>query len=799
MINVAKITTKTMKNLSKLNGMSSGMVYGIDNKFDEEITRNTDEIKRSIRHINSEYKTLTGGDPVEFISKLVYDSQKQQNGSSASKKPGIDKLMVETDPSVLSQLFAESSSKNSVYTDYDNLYRLIPQLKQCVEVIVNNIISPDDFTKNSLSVFYDNSSINDKEFIMLKSNMDTLATKYNTNVKLKHILTKACIYGEYHLGVLSAAKEFDNLLTEDSIYQTTKDLVNVNDIFNESELNIFSTVNNPKIIKDTTNFKDTLIKETKSILDDIIFDETSHIFLNEDLTMLSEDFNVNADAIQRFKDSDSNAKNNKKNNSKDLLFNANRSVVFDQSTEQALRESKGSFVKPLDPKKLVQIKAGDVVFGYYYIEADSLDLMNSPQAINQIFNTSQAITTMSDVPLTSSNASGSQYGNMDPKSKILLDVIMRNIGKKINKKYVANNAHFREIVYELLKADNYSRKRIKISFLSASEVIKFAVDIDENGNGNSKFKNILFTAKLYLSVLICNEMMKLSRSSDHRTFYIETGLSKDVEGTVQGIIRDMKSKEVRMNDIDSIESIFRVIGQFTDYFIPMVGGQKSIDIDTIPGMNVEFDNEWTEYLKKTMISGMGVPAAYLNYHEEIDFAKSLSMINGNFLRTIVVDQGPLGISFSKMMQVLYKNEYDNYVDESKNKKFKINDDNIDIYKISVKFPCPASLNLNNMAEQLGSATQIADQLVNVICGQNAGDNDKKIATYVIVKDLCPNLDLERYKALIEQAKIGGTKDTLKDSLTGDSEDDGMGGGSSTDSSSPNGSSSMNNDSGDFNF
>ena len=104
-------------------------------------------------------------------------------------------------------------------------------------------------------------------------------------------------------------------------------------------------------------------------------------------------------------------------------------------------------------------------------------------------------------------------------------------------------------------------------------------------------------------------MLKLSRSADHRTFYIETGLSNDIEGIIQDFVREIRAKEVKMADLNSIDTILNNIGQFQDYFIPQFDGQKSIDIDTTPGQQVDMDNDLLEYLKKAMISGMGIPAS----------------------------------------------------------------------------------------------------------------------------------------------------------------------------------------------
>ena len=244
--------------------------------------------------------------------------------------------------------------------------------------------------------------------------------------------------------------------------------------------------------------------------------------------------------------------------------------------------------------------------------------------------------------------------------------------------------------------------------------------------------------------------------------------------------------------------------------------EKAIEIDTLPGMNVEFDNDWTEYLKKTMISGMGVPAAYLNYHEEIDFAKSLSMVNGNFLRGTVIDQKPLGTSYTKLYRLLYRNEYTNYIMSSDmeveierykknhNRRFNTREkqDNVDLSKLEAKFPSPASLNLTNMIEQLNSASQVADMLLDAIVGQQADDNTRKYGKFAIMKDLCSNIDFVRYKKLIDKELLTSTEEIIKSTLTGNVDENDYNNSSNSNTSSNSSSSNSSDtygDASDFNF
>jgi hypothetical protein len=354
----------------------------------------------------------------------------------------------------------------------------------------------------------------------------------------------------------------------------------------------------------------------------------------------------------------------------------------------------------------------------------------------------------------------------DPKVRLIADIFTRNLCKRMDKEFLEKNKEFKEIMYELIRDEYIVKNRIRITYLPPDEVVHMTIDEnEETGYGTSKFKKILFTAKLYLAVLTCTLMMKISRSADRRTFYIETGLSKDVEGIIQGFVRDIKTKEIKLNDIKTIDSIFRSIGQFQDYFIPQVNGEKAIDIDTISGMNVEIENDFLEYLKKAMISGMALPSSLIQETDQVDFARSLAMINGRFLRSVISLGKQFGFFFTEIFVKLYKNEYGNeIINDTLNKQKDKNENNnlfIDYTKISVKFPSPAALNMTNLLDIIGSARDISDFITTNIVGQNAGDKTRDRVYRIITKELVKNIDWDKFEKLVKENKINEIEDELE--------------------------------------
>jgi len=216
-----------------------------------------------------------------------------------------------------------------------------------------------------------------------------------------------------------------------------------------------------------------------------------------------------------------------------------------------------------------------------------------------------------------------------------------------------------------------------------------------------------------------------------------------------------------------------------------------VEIDTIPGMNVEITNDFLEYLLKAMISGIGIPPEFLSYSEQTEFARSLGMMNGKFVRSILVWQNVFGEQFTKMFRLLYQNEFINDYDlkkhkkeleklntkhntddkttlvdtkEEKNKvsktKAMLEDTYFDLESLTVKFPPPQSLNMTAITERITNSRDIIDFVTQTLVDQN----DTELQTEFkreLTKDMLGTLDWVKYEKLLEEAKVNKTETGIK--------------------------------------
>jgi len=197
-----------------------------------------------------------------------------------------------------------------------------------------------------------------------------------------------------------------------------------------------------------------------------------------------------------------------------------------------------------------------------------------------------------------------------------------------------------------------------------------------------------------------------------------------------------------------------------------------------------------------MISGIGIPPEFLSYSEQTEFARSLGMMNGKFVRSILVFQTMFGDQFTKMFRLLYKNEYLNDYDLKKKQRdlkklnSRENDETIlvdtekernkvakdkslledtyfDLDSLTVKFPPPQALNMTTITERITNSRDIIDFVTQTL----VDPNDAELSTEFkreLTKDLLSTFEWDKYEKLLEKAKINKTETSIKNaSMSGD--------------------------------
>lgn len=775
-----------LKKIDSLENKIAKDIYGTDKKVtlvDQELK----EIQNKINQLNQSYRSFVNGNIIEFMTSVEfsndkYDNSNKKKNSKEGTKENIQKFF---ETQNIADLTAFEKERAARYDDYKVIYSYIPQLAACIKVYTNCIISPDDFTKSSINFLYKDTIISKNSDDIISKNIKTLITKYQIEDKLKEYIKDTLVLGDTFIAILDYNQEINKYLLNENneslnISSENKFFLESSDIPINSEFKLLCDI----VINESNignKVKQNYLKKdnSKPIEPEIYKDIQSSL-----LKMINGNINYNENGKSLLKgDSKINEFLNKKSKNKD-----------NSDTKQWTNFGfNGSIIRKLKPENVIKLEVDGINLGYLYIEKDETSPSNLNPSVSSTGNDQSIGTGLSKDFFNSRydiNENGNQSGGYKTKEEAIINLFMNGISKKLDNEFIKDNKEFKDILYVLLKDKYILEKKVNITYLTDDEVVHFAVD-KYGTYGQSRLANSLFFAKIYLATLITELMQKISRGRDKRLIYVETSVDDDIEGVVQSVARDIKSKEISSDLLKSVTTVLNYAGSFDDYYLPLVDGEKPIDFDTLQGMDVSADNDFLEYLLKSMIQGTGLPVNYIDASQEVDFARTLAMQSSTFVENIVSDQSQLQPSATKLIQILYENEYQNenvlnYDNKNKNgnsddnvkKKRKKDSNYIDVNSIIVSFPVPISLTMNNTNEQIGNSTQILDFAISTYYSENSDDPNADLKKLIFKKNLAkkilPNLDWDMYDDVFRQTEIEAMASILNkpsDDTSGDTDMD----------------------------
>ena len=768
---------KTIKDLNSAESQTSVAINGTDVVLDNENLALKEIIRQTTQRTSRKYGTKTNGKSLDYftelsLSSVMIDSTLDPSNKKAKKlaennpKQYFKQYMVDKQIADQTALLSGDIVKQISYKNYEAIYKHIPECATALKIYRDNILSPDDFTKRIFN--YDYTASTDKDLVeKVKKNIKEITTKYKLDEKTADIIQQALLYGDAYYAVLSLEDELMTLLKDPSVNQgilqenikmydtelSSRTLDSLDISLNESEreaFNIFFNQNNIIVNENKIDNKDAVSNEIAKFINE-------HFIIDSKLSLLQERAEYEYSKRQDFMAdiiSPQNSKDKKK------------------KVDDAPLYLSGSALKYLDPSKVIKLELDDICYGYYYYEEREYnttnDVSDSGDYLGSVMGKSQSnMTAMSStgatIPVGNKTLSTE---NLDAtKYRLISDVFLNAISKKIDKEYIRHNKQFKDFIYSVVKETQFAKKRIHLTFFTPDEVVHFKVD--------PVYKNIPFFAKLYLAMLTNMVIINMGRGHDKRLFYVQTGLDEQFEAAISNTIESIKSKEFRLSDNDINTVLNLNVGALDDWFIPTnVSGERPIEIETVPGMDIDIaNNTFLDWLRKSMMNGMYIPSNLIDSMVEVDYARTLSAQNANFVRSVVQYQMHLQKDFSNLIRKLYKNEYRFNDDGTSNELEKI-----DVDKIEVTFPSPASLNMTNMQEQINTASAMADELslILVPAKQDGSTDDLRMRVKAeVFKKFFPGFDYAFFEEMINKdLAISSARETVKDKLLNGDQDQG---------------------------
>ena len=747
------------KKLKDLSNKSSLALYSMDNTLaDEEISvRNI--IKQTIVSTKEKYSSKANGKIVDYFNELNFgatfadafaSAKEDKNAFKNNPEKSFKKFFTDNGIVDAGALLAGDMTRLQAYTNYEVIFNHIPECAQALEVFKDNIMSPDDFTKMIFDIFYDDET-DDAAKKKIEKDLDNIKEKYNVEDYVDQILEKSLLYGDYYVAILSLENELGNLLGDGVT-------------LNENNAALFDpscaeVVVNPSDIHSTIELNEAVAEYYGYSGDDIKSSEDTDSFLAQ---LINENIKIGSkkELLIERNLADTDSRKNDIGTGLSLYNSSNKKKEKKKKEDSKPLYVNGSVIKLLEPRKVIDLKIDNISYGsLYVVEATNTAANNtylgvsSGRSITGNLSVAQnnTISGTTAATYTPQNQAAKQFGISDQKMQLIANVFINNIAKKIDKDFIRHNKEFKNFVYELLQQDYIMKKGVKIIYFPPGEVIHFECP--------AIYRKIVFFAKLYLSMLSNDVLIKLGRAHDKRVFYINVGVDDDYEQAVSKVIADIKTKEYSMNNIGDFNTILSLNpGRWDDYFMPVINGDRPVEIDTLAGMDTDLNSDFMDYLKNSMLNGIGVPRALIDSMNDLDFARVLSTQNANFVRSVIRYQKKLTEPFSLMFRRLYKNEYQ-YNNNSENESMKL----IDINAIKIKFPSPATLNMSNMSDQINAIEGNADFISSQLIPPKADGSNEDIRVKLkskIVQDLMPGIDWEKYEAFKEEINADGAYEMI---------------------------------------
>lgn len=733
--------------LSAMEKQLSVATYGTAINDNKEIEIENQKFKETISKIlNSTEIEMNGKDVISALSAYMSSNgvNPENNIQFKNLKNAIENEDGNIGGSLLSYAYMSYNGQVQYYKDLKLVSTLIPQLEEVLETITDNILTGDDFSNlTSLNIPGD-------ETDMFKK----IDERYDFVNELRICIRETCRYGYHYVSVIPYSKAFTKLkqsyATRNGIRVNTKDKTvkkDVEKMMSES----FTEDYYEDSIDDKT--KESISAMTSEFLENIEFAEgVENLF---DLSKNDSEINDNsleclAEAInKKLNKNDFNALFNKSKKEASKVvdgFITKKKPEIEQYKNLQEETVSGCYIKHYDITKVIPIKVDDTALGYYYIE-DIGDL----QTIRNIDNN----------PMTVLNRSIARMDQRDPRQassdtyfSSLADILMKSIIK--DKKFLKDNIKLKEEIYSILKYGDLLNKKIRITYIPAEDMVEF-------GDGLSVLAKSLFYAKLYLTLLLTHIGLKVNRGYDKRIVTVATGASKDVSSDVVRAIRDIKTDQRSILFNGNVNSILNSAGGAKDIFIPKSkSGEKPIEFDVLSGQDIPIKDEIMEFLEERMVDGTGYPLALLQASADVDFAKSLTLLNSKVMRRTL------------SRQYMHRKDLNIFYNLVRRSELISSSDYSEYTPVNIEFKKPVSLGLATMIDQLSNAKSLVDDLSSMYSDGSNSDEDTLIINTMskkMMREFVPAVPWDKLDKLYAEAQVEVSEKLARNKAKEDGEEE----------------------------
>lgn len=715
----------------------------VDNQND--LDRITDDIDSNLNDLLSSVNDQN----ISNISNLIIRLQKKNGSSVDNLNKELESLV--SDKNIIDTVNLENVQKyiQAENYQYDLILKYVPKLLEALEIMKDNVLSSDNYTKDFINVM--GNKTNDQATNIFNSRAKNLMEKYDIQELFEDMYMKTAKYGEYFLYQVPYKIALKRLMDRRNAPNIMESAGNKNGttqkvIFESAK---FSTQPH-KGIDLTDKFLDEIGKlDGKVILKmdpyGIIPEAVNEVKVaiekkkQYDNTSLTEAF---TEAVLSEARDDNNLHRGLGALTYDTTLAMSNDgtlggVTYDTDNSQEIRDMVGCVVYEIPRENIIPLYIGNYCIGYYYFAIVN-DYINKQVTMGNQYN---SLTSSSEVKAT----------ELDKQTDMLISYIASQLSTAIDTKFINNNIDLKDEIYAILRYnDEFNAtlgvNTINVSFIPASDIHHFYFKLDERTHrGISDLQDSVVPAMLYTLLYLTDIINKVSRSQDKRIYYVKQNVETNVARTMLNVINQLKKGNMGMRQLENMNTIFNVIGKYNDFIIPRsASGESPIDFEVMQGQNTDTPTELMDRMEESAVNRTDVPYEFVQSVNQVDFATRFTMSNSKFLRKVFKRQMRCQKHFTEIFKKLYNFEY-----------------NENETAMEIRLPAPTYMTMTNSQTLIDNTKNFATAIADI----ELPDKDELKPEFI--KLLMHNylgtyLDYDMINDLIELAKQNINKQTTQD-------------------------------------
>jgi len=242
-------------------------------------------------------------------------------------------------------------------------------------------------------------------------------------------------------------------------------------------------------------------------------------------------------------------------------------------------------------------------------------------------------------------SSGSRgVSNEETMSRIYMQIVNQHLHNRMDKAGYANiEIGSSDAVYRCMFARFMQAKQTRILFLPKELVTYMTLEMDQNGYGVSQLDRIKFNLGMKMAVQVSKVLAAIKAAMDRRKIDIRftEDMMEQPEAIYQNIIREYVNKSTMSFSIDPNVIQSQIIDKSISIKGTDIPGMETFDISNEADArtsSTDFDPDLLNYIDKSIINGLGVPASTMNSLNEDEYAKSVVTTNLFFSMDVSIRQ-----------------------------------------------------------------------------------------------------------------------------------------------------------------